>query len=107
MTTKPLTSSELKTLIKKVLNKALSDFGTSEFHDKNANEVLDINALITAIEGMDINEAKVALEELALDTKSCKKCLPKLLGDIVCGLDGLPDDKWEILMSSPTLAALY
>jgi hypothetical protein len=92
------------------VTKACQNFGTHDFFDRGAEEVMDLSAIDDAIRMMSPEDAADLLEALldigAGDDWTAVAYEP-LVSDLLIMLQDVPDETWEVLMSRPRLQELF
>ena len=90
--------------IRKQVKAALREFGRYAFADKGANEVMDTKPILDYVKALPAGEARALLLDVAT---SKEEMCRRLVEDLVCDLDGQPDEWWNELMSDPRMADMY
>jgi hypothetical protein len=105
--------SMIKNVVENILAEvetAARQFGTYAFVDKGAVEVMDIDRLTADLEAMDPEDlAEVLCELLARqgDDFAYGELMPRLVSDLLCELQGVDDETWDVLMSHPELEEVF
>lgn len=92
------------------VTKACQMFGTHEFFDKGAQEVMDLAPIDDAIRMMSPEDAADLLEALLEFGDGDDWTAPAyevLVSDLLVMLQDVPDESWEVLMSRPRLQELF
>lgn len=79
-------------------------FGSYAYHDKGADEVMDVGSLVRELKRLPVETALVELKHLAART-DCALDPAILIRSILGSLDA--DEKYDLLFEDEDLAELY
>lgn len=85
------------------LNVALRSFGAYSFDDKGPREVMDISAIVEALNAMPVEEAIKSMEETCNHSGRGMN----LVGTLLVDMQTLPDERWNAIMANSTLAEAF
>jgi hypothetical protein len=85
------------------LNVAIRSFGASTFEDKGPREVMDIPAIVEALNAMPVEEAIKSMEE----TCNYSGRGMNLVGTILIDMQDVAEERWDKMMANKTLASAY
>lgn len=96
--------------ILKEMDDALHQFGHYTFGDKGAREVMDLDAIVEALNALPVAEVIEILEAVYNQPQAGterKDRAEQLVEELVCNMDGVDEARWDALMQSPILADSY
>lgn len=89
---------------------ALTLFGTYQFQDKGAGEVMDLDAILTDLKAMHPEDAADVLCELVAESENGTRpvaVMERLVSDLLVDLQDVDDGWWDILISREELAERF
>jgi hypothetical protein len=92
------------------MDTAMAMFGTYQFQDKGAREVMDLDPILEDLKAMHPEDAADVLCELLTHQESPNPwayLLPQLVSDLLVDLQDVDDGWWDILISREELAELF
>jgi predicted lactoylglutathione lyase len=98
-----MTSKEIVNAVKS----ALREFGTYQFSDKGAQEVMDVSEIVDALNAMPVEECVAVMESVYHSKGKHQPYAQMLVEELVLSMQDVDNSRWEVLMASPVLCECY
>jgi hypothetical protein len=100
---------DTQTLVDRILTEmeeAVEMFGTYQFLDKGAGEVMDLDGLLEALRALPAEQMADVLEAVVAKQSPHGALKLRLVSDLLSDLQDVEDADWEVLMSREALSEL-